>query len=238
MSTAAIAVDHRVVGLGEDREAVVLEALDEVHLPQRAGPVQRPAHDPRDEVVELVVGARARQRRAPHVVGHVEVLVVDPDRVRQVPRHPAHALAVARDEGDPVADQPDQALVVEPALGHLEDRHAAHVHGGGRLLHVQERHVQRAQAVTHHELLASQSLRRSRGRPRGRGSVIHLAPWAIPTPTGPATLPAGCTGRGRIGKSQGPPVCLSPSLTTSRGRYGKQSRPHRLVAQDAALSRR
>ena len=169
-------VDHRVVGLGEDGEPVVLEALDEVHLPQRAGPVQRPAHDPRDQVVELVVGTRARQRRAAHVVGHVEVLVVDPDRVGEVAGHPAHALAVARDEGDPVADQPDEALVVEPALGHLEDRHAAHVHRGGRLLHVQEGHVQRAQAVTHHVLLASQSLSRLHGRPNVAVGASFILP--------------------------------------------------------------
>ena len=47
------------------------------------------------------------------MVGEVEVRVVGPDRVRDVPGHAAYALAVAGHERDPVADQADQGGVVE-----------------------------------------------------------------------------------------------------------------------------
>ena len=61
----------------------LLQPLDEVHLPQRPGAVQRSGDDARHELLELLHGARAGQRRLPHVVGEVEVVVVDPDRPRQ-----------------------------------------------------------------------------------------------------------------------------------------------------------
>jgi hypothetical protein len=41
------AVDERVVGLRDDREAVVLQAVDEPHLPQRLGAVELLAEDAR-----------------------------------------------------------------------------------------------------------------------------------------------------------------------------------------------
>ena len=55
----------------------------------------------------------SRQRGAAYVVGEVEVLVVDPDRVRETARHPAYALAVAGHERDPVVDVGEQRVVVE-----------------------------------------------------------------------------------------------------------------------------
>jgi len=55
------------------------------------------------------------------VVGQVEVLVVDPHRVRQAAGHLLEALAVARHERDPVLDQPQQPVVVEAGLPRLED---------------------------------------------------------------------------------------------------------------------
>ena len=58
---------------------------------------------------------RTGQRRAPHVVGDVEIRVVDPHRVREVPRHGTHPLPIPRRERDPLLDQPEQPLVVEAA---------------------------------------------------------------------------------------------------------------------------
>ena len=69
------------MGLGDDREPVLGEALDEVDLPQGAGAVEGPGLDAGDELLELLVGARARQGAAAHVVAHVEVPVVDPHGV-------------------------------------------------------------------------------------------------------------------------------------------------------------
>ena len=92
MSIALIAVDHRVVGLGDDREPALGQPLDQVHLPQRAGAVERARHQPGDQLGELLVGARPGQRGAAHVVGDVEVLVVDPHRAGQVARARARTL--------------------------------------------------------------------------------------------------------------------------------------------------
>ena len=80
------AVDQDLVGLGEQRDPAVLEPLDEVHLPQRTVGVEPARHDPRGQLAQLVHRARTRQRGAAYVVGEVEVLVVDPDRVGQAAR--------------------------------------------------------------------------------------------------------------------------------------------------------
>jgi hypothetical protein len=51
-------VDHGVVRLEQQAHVAVLQALDEVHLPQRLGPVQRPGVDPLDEVGQLPAAPR------------------------------------------------------------------------------------------------------------------------------------------------------------------------------------
>ena len=53
------AVDQRLVHLGDHGEAVALEALDDVHLPERPGAVQPARLHPRDELLELLLRARA-----------------------------------------------------------------------------------------------------------------------------------------------------------------------------------
>ncbi len=60
---AGDAVDQRVVGLGDQREAVVLQALDQPHLPQRLGAVELLGEDPRGQVLQLLPAARARAAR-------------------------------------------------------------------------------------------------------------------------------------------------------------------------------
>ncbi len=79
------AIDDGVVGLGQHREPTRLHTLDEVHLPQRAVAVELAAHDSCDQLVQLLVGARPRQRRPVDVVGDVELLVVHPHRVGDAP---------------------------------------------------------------------------------------------------------------------------------------------------------
>ena len=145
----AHAVDHGMVRFGQQRESPALEPLDQVHLPQGPLQVELPAHDARDELAQLRVGSRPGQGGAAHVVRDVEGLVVDPHRVRQVSGHPAHALAVSRHEGDAAADQRDEPVVVKPAARRLEDQHAAHMHGGGATLQIEEGHVEGAQPIGH-----------------------------------------------------------------------------------------
>ena len=74
------AVDQRVMGFGDQCEAVVLEALDQPHLPQRLGAVELLGEDPCGQALQLDPGPGRRQRRVAHVVLEVEVRVIDPHR--------------------------------------------------------------------------------------------------------------------------------------------------------------
>ena len=143
------AVDQSEVGLGHQGEPVVLQTLDQVHLPERPRPVQPAGQDPADELPQLFRRTRPRQRRAAHVEGEVEVLVVHPDRAGQPGRHAADPLPVARHEGDPVPDQPDQPLVVEGLAAGVEDVDGADVARRVRGVQGQQRHLQGGQALRH-----------------------------------------------------------------------------------------
>lgn len=81
--------------------------------------------------------------------GQVEVLVVDPDGVGDATRDAAHALSVPRHESDPVRDEGDQSLVVEPTGGRLEDLEGGVVHRRARRLVAQEGQVLRAKPLGH-----------------------------------------------------------------------------------------
>ena len=78
---ARYAVDGGVVHLHDDRLAAPFEALDDVHLPQRALAVQGQPDHLAHESLELRPAARRRQAGAAHVVVEVEVRVLDPHRV-------------------------------------------------------------------------------------------------------------------------------------------------------------
>ena len=90
------AVHERVMALGEQGEAAVVQSLDDVHLPQRFGAVQLLGEDPRGEPQQRVQVARLRQRGMADVVGEVELRVVDPQRKPGLERRVDHALPVAR----------------------------------------------------------------------------------------------------------------------------------------------
>src|SRR4051794_1754473 len=141
-----------MVGLREDREPAVLQAFDDVDLPQRARPVEVARLHPADELAELVEGARSRQRAAPDVVAEVERLVVDPYRVGDPARDEAHLLPVARNHRDALADQPTQGVVLVAGVGAVsraEDRDLANVHCSGRALEVEERDVESREPFAH-----------------------------------------------------------------------------------------
>ncbi len=57
---AGDAVDQRVVGLRDQREAVVLQALDQPHLPQRLRAVELLGEDARGQILQLLPAARGR----------------------------------------------------------------------------------------------------------------------------------------------------------------------------------
>src|SRR4029450_509229 len=74
-----------------------------------------------DEFPELGQGARPRQRGASYVEGQIEVLIIDPPRGAEPRRNTAHPLPIPRHECDPLADEPDQALVLEAPRTRVEN---------------------------------------------------------------------------------------------------------------------
>jgi hypothetical protein len=138
------AVDQGVVGLGQDREPPVPEPLDQPHLPQRLLTVQVRGEDARGERLQLVLGARLRQRGRADVETQVEVLVVDPLRPALAEGHVRQFLAVARHHREPRLHVIDE-LVVRGRVA-LEDHHGPDVHGLVGVLQVEERSVQRGQS--------------------------------------------------------------------------------------------
>ena len=145
------AVDHAVMDLRDQREAVLLDALDDPDLPERSRAVEMLLHHARREPLQLLLGAGTRQARVPHVVFELEVLVVDPHRV-VLERDPREALAIARDLVQRRADHRADLVGVDAAVGslqrsRLEDHRRGDVHVGVRLLEHEERVVERGEAV-------------------------------------------------------------------------------------------
>ena len=165
------AVDQRVVALADDREAAVVQALDQPQLPERLAAVELLGEDPRRQVAQLLVGAGRRQRGLAHVVLEVEVRVVDPDRPALVERHGAQLLAEARHQvqarGDVVAE-----LLVGGRRA-LEDDRAGDVHVRARPLHVQEGRVQPGQPVSSHSVIFA-ARKRARRNPCGHEARPEL----------------------------------------------------------------
>ena len=82
------------------------------------------------------------------MVVEVEVGVVDPHRQAEVDGYLAHLLPPARHQPQPLPDQRDERVEVEP-VGRRERHHAADVHRPGAVLGEEERRVERRQAVRH-----------------------------------------------------------------------------------------
>jgi hypothetical protein len=87
-----------VVGLGHDREAVALDAVDEPHLPERLRPVQALGEDTRCERAQLIFTRRRGQGGVPHVIAQVETGIVDPLRPALAERDEPELLPEARHE--------------------------------------------------------------------------------------------------------------------------------------------
>ena len=128
------AVDQGVVHLGQQGDALATgDALDDGELPQRARAVQATRQLVADELGQLVRAAGCRQGGAAHVPAQVELVVVDPDRVRHPGRGRLQALAVARDQVQAPVDSLEHPRVFEAGPG-LEHEHAAHAHRHRSLL--------------------------------------------------------------------------------------------------------
>ena len=138
------AVDRRMVDLAQQRHVAVVEALDHVDLPQRPGPVERPAHDLAGERGELGRLAGGGEDVAADVVVEIEVRVLDPDGVVEAERHLHHPAAEGRVAHEPVGDERPE-LIERVGLGHgrgVEHGGDGHVLVHRRRLEREERRVQ------------------------------------------------------------------------------------------------
>jgi hypothetical protein len=70
-------VHHAVMDLADHREATALESLHDPGFPQGLRVVEGLRHDPRRELLQLLVAARPRQARVAHVVVQIELGIVD-----------------------------------------------------------------------------------------------------------------------------------------------------------------
>jgi hypothetical protein len=106
-------------------EAPALDALHEPELPERLSAVELLGHDaPRQPLQPALVSGRG-QGHVAHVVGQVELVVVDPDGMLE-----------PRDGGEEPVDV--EPLAVPDQGGRLEDRHRPDVHVGVGILDLQE----------------------------------------------------------------------------------------------------
>ncbi len=115
-----------MVGLEDEREAIVLESLDQPALPQRLGAIELLGDDPARELEQLLLGARGGQRRVADVVLEIELRIVGPQWAARVERRRAQPLPVARDEVQSPANVIE--VVARTPAAALEDEHRADVH--------------------------------------------------------------------------------------------------------------
>ena len=141
-------VDGGVVVLGQHRPVAVVEAVDDVHLPQRPAPVHRAADDARHLVGQLVDHSRTGQMDFADVEVEIEVRVVHPVRVVETQRHLDQSSAQRfefTDEGGVL--RVDGAVRIELLAGPLEDHQPGDVTEGRRRLQVEEGGVHAAELL-------------------------------------------------------------------------------------------
>ena len=124
---AADAVDQRVVHLHVHREAVALEALDQVDLPERPVQVELVAVQSRDEDPELALAAGMGQGGVADVVVEIDVLDLAHHRQPRADQRPA------------VDDPQVPGWGDRPLLAHSRQRHREEVGAGvGRLRELEQ----------------------------------------------------------------------------------------------------
>ena len=169
-------VDQGMVGLRDQGEAALAQALDQPQLPERLGPVELLGEDPGRHPAKHVLVAGRRQGGMADVVAEVELRVVDPEGATGLDRRDRELLPVPRDEVQPALDMVEQILVARRRP--LEDRHPADVHVAGRRLVRQKRSVDRRQPI-HVSLGHGRNVSRmsqARCRPPGPAAARQPAP--------------------------------------------------------------
>jgi hypothetical protein len=137
----ANAVYQRLMRLGDEREAAILQSLHKVDLPKRPGMVERSAEYPRYQLVKLLAVTWTGKSSTPQVIAQVEALVVDPDGRGNATQDVSNSLAVARNKVQPRRDNLSESVGVDDFARRLEDREPTGMHWGRALFEVQEGRV-------------------------------------------------------------------------------------------------
>ena len=142
---AGDAVNERVMGLGDEGEALAGQPLDHPDLPERLRAVELLGEDARRHVPQLLLRSGRRQRRVAHVVLEVERGVVDPERPPGRDRRVGELLAKAGHQVKARADVVEQVGVARRRP--FEDADSADVHVRCGALVGEERDVERGQPI-------------------------------------------------------------------------------------------
>ena len=129
-----------MVRLGVEGDLSAFEAVDDVHLPQRAAAIEQRGVQPCDKLLELHHGSGTTQGNGAHVVIEVDVVVLDPHRFSQLERHLRQLARKYRSEVQTVAEHSLHFIVVitRVVLRKLEQHQAADMHRRLRCLEMQE----------------------------------------------------------------------------------------------------
>ena len=228
------AVGQHVMNLVNDRDPVVGQTLDDVHLPQRTTAVQRRAGDLADQLIEFTAPTGCGHTLLVQVIVEVDVVVFHPHRVMQLQRDVDELVAQRRQGHQPrIRHLPEQIEVEAVDTRHVEHADLQRVHVDlGRL------------AVQHQRVHAVESLHIP---PRSPTNSLALCP-PLHSFCGPVmrlrqrsdTSPRICkarsmslvTGRGPLSKDPAgwfsPPLARATGLrrTPSATRSGTARRPH------------
>src|SRR5512132_1886048 len=108
----------------DDADASVLEAIQYVDGPKRAGAFETFLHPARDDAFQLVVRDRLRHGQRPNVLAQVECRLVDPRRAPSAPSIHVQLAPQPRHALDPLGDASPERLRIgswSASLG-VEDR--------------------------------------------------------------------------------------------------------------------
>ena len=222
------AVDRGVVHLGELGDpAPFVDAFDDVQLPQRAAPVERPGVDATDHLGQLLRRAGWRDGVVADVVVEVEVGVLDPVRQVDPPWHVDQPAAEGGQLVDALENRLPRRLHARAAgsAGGVVDVQRRDVAEGGLRLHVEESGVDPRELFDGPERTPSETSARRGGH--GRAVVRLLSEWRTasthPTATHTAKM-NHCTAYDRCGPSSS----SGTSIGSGNGSVLGRGRAHQL----------
>jgi len=132
-----------VVEPGQE-DGAALVSSHEVDLPEGHAQVERRAHQVADQLLQLRLAARCRERDAVEMGVEIEVIVIDPARGPDAEASLDHPLPEAVEGKQALVEQGADPAVIEWSL---ENEHPGHHHQVGRVLHPQPGRVDARQRL-------------------------------------------------------------------------------------------